>query len=119
MEPKTKEFVSMFVSLPFNKQVHLCCLRWCHNNHVSPYPKKGRMAREYFQCRSYLMKLPTQTIKNICIMLYDKEQPCSIYDMEELSKRYVRRSQEESEKEKLASVTDKKEYDIDLEAFLA
>ena len=59
------------------------------------------------------MKLPTQTIKNICIMLYDSEQPCSIYDMEELSKRYVRRSQEQSEKEKLASITDKKEYDMD------
>ncbi len=59
------------------------------------------------------MKLPTQTIKNICIMLHDGEKPCSIYDMEELSKRYVRSSQEQAEKEKLASVTDQKEYDMD------
>lgn len=77
------------------------------------------MAKEYFQCRSYLMKLPTQTIKNICIMLYDRDMQCSIYDLEELAKRYVARSQEQAEKEKLAKVTAKKEYDIDLEAFLA
>ena len=111
--------ISEFVTLPFNKQVHLCCLRWCHNNHVPPFPIKGKMAREYFQCRAYLMKLPTQTIKNICIMLHDSEKPCSIYDMEELAKRYVRKSQEQSEKVKVESVVQDKEYDIDLGAFLS
>ena len=110
--------IANFVNLPFSKQIHMCCLRWCHNNGIAPYPSKGKMAKEYFQCRAYLMQLPTQTIKNICIMLYDKEFPCHIYDMEELSKRYVRRSQEVSEAQKVTSVTDKKEYDIDLEAFL-
>ena len=104
--------IKEFVGLPFSKQDHKCCLRWCHNNHVAPFPSRGRMAKEYFQCRAYLMKLPTQTIKNICIMLHDGEKPCSIYDMEELSKRYVRSSQEQSEKEKLANLTDKKEYDM-------
>ena len=65
------------------------------------------------------MKLPTQTIKNICIMLHDSEKPCSIYDMEELAKRYVRRSQEQSEKEKVAEIAQEKEYEIDLGAFLS
>ncbi len=110
--------ITEFVQLPFSKQVHLCCLRWCHNNGVRPFPSKGKMAPQYFQCRAYLMKLPTQTIKNICIMLYDSEKPCSIYDMEELSKRFVRKSQEQSEKEKVAALAPQKEYDIDLEGWL-
>lgn len=108
--------IADFVKLPFNKQVHLCCLKWCKNNHIAPYNAKHKITSDYFKVRAYLMKLPTQTIKNICIMLYEEECQSSIYDLEKLSKKYVREKQSAVEKEKTKGI--KREYDIDLEAFL-
>jgi hypothetical protein len=65
------------------------------------------------------MKLPRQTIKNICVMLTETEIPVEdVYSLERISQIWVESRQSEEEKKAVKSITDKKEYDIDLKGFL-
>ena len=114
----TKEEIIEFSKIDFNKQVHKCCLAWLHNIHLKPFVG-GKPRKEYFICRSYLMKLPRQTIKNICVMLTETEIPVEdVYSLERISQIWVESRQSEEEKKAVKSITDKKEYDIDLKGFL-
>ena len=114
----TKEEIIEFSKMDFNKQVHKCCLTWLHNIHLKPFVG-GKPRKEYFICRGYLMKLPRQTIKNICVMLTETEIPVEdVYSLERISQIWVESRQSEEEKKAVKSITDKKEYDIDLKGFL-
>lgn len=114
----TKEEIIEFSKMDFNKQVHKCCLTWLHNIHLKPFVG-GKPRKEYFICRSYLMKLSRQTIKNICVMLTETEIPVEdVYSLERISQIWVESRQSEEEKKAVKSITDKKEYDIDLKGFL-
>lgn len=104
--------VGEFIALPFNKQIHLCTMRYLATQGQTPF-KNGKPTGDYFKCRAYLWKLDRQIIKNIYFML--EEQKCFLYDLEKKAKEFVRKKQgEESEK----AVGNTKDYDIDLEGFL-
>lgn len=114
----TEEEIKDFVEKDFSKQLHLCCMKYCARNHVKVYNGK-KMAKEYFQCRAYLWKLPRQTIKNIYLFLDSHMGSVNLYDLENIAASYVRDEQAKDEKKKVKELTDKKEYKLDLEGFLS
>lgn len=110
--------IEEFIALDFSKQVHRTCLQWCKNNHESPYIK-GRMNPKYFKCRAYLMKIPRQDIKNICIYLTDTGAGGEPWECAAAAEKYIRDQQIESEKKKAAALNVGKEYDLNLGGFLS
>ena len=116
LEEKLTKAISLeeFVDMPFHKQLHLCCQKWEKVNHI-PFYENGKMTPPYFQCRAYLNKLSRQCIKNIYVMLCHREQPCSIYDLEKLAKKY---QNEQEEKKRMGTQKKSKGYDIDVLDFL-
>ena len=113
----TEEEFQTFISKDASKQLHMCCLKYCSRNHIMVYKGK-KMAKEYFQCRAYLKKLPVQTMKNIYMFLDSHTSPCNLYDLERIAKEYVSQEQTKHEKKAVEAVIDKREYDIDVEDFL-
>lgn len=103
-----------FISLPFNKQIHLCTLRYLGSQSQTPF-RNGKPTSDYFKCRAYLWKLDRQTIKNIYFMLEKKS--FFLYDLEKKADEWVRNRQEE-EAAIAASKVKIKNYEIDLEGFL-
>lgn len=102
--------VEEYVRQPFKTQIHNTCLTWCYVNGQSAFVNK-KPSKAYFQCRAYLWKLPTQTIKNIWIMLQETHQKSDIYSLESLSKEYVEQKNRAIEKAKAENVV--KEYDME------
>ena len=113
----TEEEFQDFISKDASKQIHLCCLKYCYRNHIKVYNGR-KMAKEYFQCRAYLKKLPIQTMKNIYLFLDSHLSPCNLYDLERVAMDYVRLEQSRQGKKAVEAVTDKKEYELDVEDFL-
>ena len=104
--------ISDFVGLPFKSQLHHCCLLYCKNNHLSPY-RNSKPSSDYFKCRAYLWKLPTQDIKNIAIMLMEKPEPVYLYDMQQKSQEYVSEKREKANRSKVELLRAQEEYDMD------
>ena len=109
--------IAEFVSLPFNKQVHTCCLLWLKANHKSPY-LRGKPTKDYYLIRGYLWKLPRQDIKNIAIMISEKKEPMPLEGLYNAAREYAEQKQQEDAKAKAESVTQIKEYDLDLMGFI-
>ncbi len=109
-----------FAELPFYKQVHSCSLLYCRVNGLPTFVNK-KPSKDYFKVRSYFMKpdgIPRQHIKNIWKWLDEKHERCSIYDADKFASRYIAQEQEKAAKEKLKEIK-VKDYEIDLEGFLA
>lgn len=109
--------IAEFISLPFNKQVHTCCLLWLKANHKSPFVK-GKPSKEYYAIRGYLWKLSRQDIKNIAIMISEKQEPVPMIGLYNVAKVYMKQKLEDDSKAKTEAVTKQKEYDLDLTGFL-
>ena len=109
--------VNNFVNMPFNKQLHTCCMLWLRVNRITLYPN-GKLTPKYFQIRGYLWKLPRQDIKNIALMLDEADEPVPMYGLYKKAIAWVAKKQSEAAVEQAKDVTDKKEYDLDLMGFL-
>ena len=110
--------IKEFLSMSFKQQVHTCAVMWLSANGIAPF-KNGKISSKYFVVKSYLMKVPTQTIKNIAIMFMESPKPCEINEMIPCANAYVREKQSENAKITASKITSKKEYDIDLMGFLS
>ncbi|WP_041914901.1 hypothetical protein [Selenomonas ruminantium] len=92
--------IEKFVGLPFKSQLHQCCLMYCLANGVSAFKNK-KPSPDYFKCRAYLFKLPTQDIKNIALMLMKERKPVYLYDLLKKAQEYVERERTEENKNKI------------------
>ena len=106
-----------FLQLNFKQQVHVCSLMWLKANRYTQFVG-GKMNGKYFVVKGYFMKIPTQTIKNIAIMLMEQPRPCDIKDMVRCANDYVRKKQTREARKVAQEVTSEKEYDVDLLGFL-
>lgn len=104
--------IKYFVELPFKSQLHQCCLLYCKNNHLSPY-RNRKPSSDYFKCRAYLWKLPTQDIKNIAIMLMEKPEQIYLYDLQKKSQEYVAEKQDKANRSKVKLLKAQEQYDMD------
>lgn len=109
--------IAEFINLPFSKQIHACCLLWLKANHKSPFVK-GKPSKEYYAVRGYLWKLSRQDIKNIAIMISEKQEPIPLMGLYNVAKEYMEKKQQEDAKAKAEAVTKEKEYNLDLMGFL-
>lgn len=109
--------IQEFLDLDFKKQIHMCAVMWLSANGIVPFPN-GKINGKYFVVKAYLMKVPTQTIRNIAMMLIEAPKPCQINEMIPLAAAYVRKKQSKNAKVVVEKIASKKEYDIDLMGFL-
>lgn len=109
---KLCENISDFVGLPFKTQLHQCCQMYCMANGRDSF-KGGKPSADYFRCRAYLMKIPTQDIKNIAIMLMKQKSPVFLYDLQEKAAEYVERERTKDNKKRIEKMDVKKSYDMD------
>ena len=101
-----------FVGLPFKSQLHQCCLLYCLANGLDAY-KNRKPSPDYFKCRAYLFKLPTQDIKNIALMLVKERKPVYLYDLLKKAQEYVERERTEENKKRIEELAIKQDYDMD------
>lgn len=101
-----------FLKQDFKKQIHQCCIWYCSVNHLSSF-RNGRPTSDYFKARAYLWKLPTQDIKNIAVMLMEKQEPVGLYKMLEKSREYVAEKQAIANQSKLELIKAQEQYDMD------
>ena len=101
-----------FVKLPFKSQLHQCCLLYCKVNGLQAFSHR-KPSTDYFKCRAYLYKIPTQEIKNIAIMLMKEQKPVYLYDLQKSATAYVEREREKANKSKLALLKAQEQYDMD------
>ena len=109
--------IAEFVEWPFSKQIHTCCLLWLKANHKSPFVR-GKPSKEYYAVRGYLWKLSRQDIKNIAIMISEKQEPIPLMGLYNKARDYIQEKQTVDSKAKAEAVTKQKEYDLDLMGFL-
>lgn len=114
---KIPKNIKEFLSMSFKQQVHTCAVMWLSANGIAPF-HNGKISGKYFVVKAYLMKVPTQTIKNIAIMFMESPRPCEINEMIPYANNYVREKQSENAKVMASKITSEKEYDIDLMGFL-
>lgn len=112
--------VETFVNMPFKSQLHQCCLLYCKANHLQAFSHR-KPSVDYFKCRAYLMKIPTQDIKNIALMLMKRTDPIFLYDLQKKAAEYVEQERDKANRSKLALIKAQKQYDMDaaLVSFLA
>ena len=103
--------IEEYVVLPFYKQIHNAIVWYCKANDIKLYTANHKLCQAYFQCRAYLNKLPTQTIKNIGCMLLENPIQCSIYDLEKYAKTYIELKQHYDNVKKIEDCN-VAEYDI-------
>ena len=106
--------VKHFLEMPYKRQLHLCILRWLRTQNILPY-QNGKLVREYFVCRSVLLKKDRQTVKNIALMLSEAQSPVPLFDLEHQVNLFIRHQQQLSRQNLSCS---RKEYPICLEDFL-
>lgn len=106
--------VENFVEMPFKSQLHQCCLLYCKANGLQAFSHR-KPSTDYFKCRAYLNKIPTQEIKNIAIMLMKEQKPVYLYDLQKSAAAYVERERAEENKRKIDRLefACKKGYDMD------
>ena len=104
--------ITEFLNLPFKSQIHQCCQMYCMANGLTVF-RGGKPSSDYFKARAYLWKLPTQTIKNIAIMLMETREPVYLYDMENKAQKYVQEKQEKANRSKLELLKAQEQYDMD------
>ncbi len=104
--------IEKFVGLPFKSQLHQCCLMYCLANGISAYKNK-KPSPDYFKCRAYLFKLPTQDIKNIALMLMKERKPVYLYDLLKKAQEYVEQERTGENKKRIEELSIKQDYDMD------
>lgn len=109
---KLCEDIKTFVGLAFKTQLHQCCQMYCMANGLSAYVK-GRPSSDYFKCRAYLMKIPTQDIKNIAIMLMKEKKPVYLYSLQDTARAYVEQERAAENKKRIEEMPVQKSYDMD------
>lgn len=106
--------IEEFVALPYSKQLTKCVLKYLQVANEVAF-SNGKPTAYFFRCRSYLMKLERQSIKNIYYMLDESPKKMPMYMLEDESKEFVRKKQlEESQK----TAEKYKDYEIDVGKFL-
>lgn len=106
--------VEDFVALPYSKQLTKCVLRYLNVAEEIAFVN-GKPTGHFFRCRTYLMKLDRQSIKNIYFMLGEHREKVPIYMLEDKAKEYVRGKQIEDSRQ---VVVNAKDYELDLDKFL-
>ncbi len=104
--------IESFVEMPFKSQLHQCCLLYCRANGLQAFSHR-KPSTDYFKCRAYLYKIPTQEIKNIAIMLMKEQKPVYLYDLQKSAAAYVEQEREKANKSKLALLKAQEQYDMD------
>lgn len=104
--------VEDFVNMPFKSQLHQCCLLYCKVNRLAAFSRR-KPSTDYFKCRAYLMKIPTQDIKNIALMLMKHMEPVFLYDLQKKAAAYVEEEREKANRSKLELIKAQEQYDMD------
>ena len=109
--------INEFVKLPFKSQLHKCCLMYCMANGLKCFDHR-KPSQDYYKCRAYLWKLPTQDIKNIAIMLDRQRKPVFLYDMQKEAAKFVEKERAEDNKKRVERIEKEAEKEKDLDEAL-